>query len=87
MTDRVVRLALDARDLARELGRERREVARVDPDPGLFHVDQDVHEGQLDLAEQLRQPQPLQVLAEEGGQAHRGDRRRPCACEALVQRR
>ena len=44
MPHRVVCLALDARDLARELLAERAEVREVDGDAGFLHLDEDVHE-------------------------------------------
>jgi len=87
VADGRVRLTLDPRDLSGELRRERREVPRVDRDPGLLHVDEDVDQRQLDLVEQLREPEAVEVPAEQRGEAVRGDGGRAGPGEPLVERR
>src|SRR5919204_1964589 len=65
VSDGVVRLALDPRDLTRELARKRCQVRKVDADPGLFHLDEHVDERHLDLVEQPPQAELVEVTREE----------------------
>ena len=85
--DRVVRLALDARHLAREFLTERLQVGQIDGDPGFLHLDQDVDERKLDLGEELAHPEAVEIRVEERAELRRGDRSRARAREPLLGRR
>src|SRR3989442_1035341 len=87
VADGVVRLVLDARDLACELFPERAQIREVDRDAGLLHLHEHVDERELDVAVQALESEALELDRELLAKARGRDRAGTRAREPLVERR
>ena len=84
---RLVRLAFDPRDLARELLAERAEVREIDRDARLLHLDEHRDQRELHVPVQPLEAEPLELHSKLLTQTRRRDRARACTGDALIEGR
>ena len=87
VADGLVRLVLDARDLARELFAEGAQIREVDRDAGFLHLHEHVDERQLDVAVEALESEALELDGELLAELRGRDRAGARAREPLVESR